>query len=73
MYIDVGDLVGTRIDPTKTGIVTKKRASNNCQTLSRHAEKISFGFQFVYYVYFSGDDLEQGPYYQSELQLKQHL
>ena len=72
MHYDVGDLVRPAFQPQRLGVVVKKNAANKTDKMSEHAVKISLGCSYVYYVYFSDEGAERGPYYQSELSLEQH-
>jgi len=68
MHYNVGDLVVSSNIPQRIGIITRKKLPNF--SISSHGDQILRGCQYVYYVLFSGEDKESGPYYASELRMK---
>jgi len=69
MYLNVGDLVKTKQNLDKVGVVVKKSNSNS-NAMSPHAKSVLAGCPHVYYVYFPNEGC-LGPYHQTELLLTQ--
>lgn len=70
--MNVGDLVRSRINNNKVGIVVDKRLANEGLTTSVHAQHIIKNYPLVYYVYFSGEG-KTGPHMESDLVLQQNF
>jgi hypothetical protein len=68
--MNVGDLVRSRFDRGKVGIVVEKKMSNEGLTKSMHTQHIISVYPLVYYVCFSGEG-KSGPYMESDLVLQQ--
>lgn len=70
--MNVGDLVRSRINNDKVGIVVDKRLANEGLTTSVHTQHIIKNYPLVYYVYFSGEG-KTGPHMESDLVLQQNF
>lgn len=70
--MNIGDLVRSRINDSKVGIVVDKKLANEGLAKSVHASHIINSFLLVYYVYFSGEG-RTGPHMRSELILQQNF
>lgn len=68
--MNIGDLVKSRLNNDKVGIVVDKRIANDGLTSSFHARHIINNYPLVYYVYFSGEG-KTGPHMESDLVLQQ--
>lgn len=68
--MNIGDLVHSRLNYNKVGIVVDKKIANEGLTKSIHARHIINSLPLVYYVYFSGEG-KSGPYMESDLILQQ--
>ena len=70
MRYQVGDLVVKRTDDTRFGVVVQvDKANSRSLMISRHSQQHLKNAPDIYYVFFSKTGYE-GPYYTSELRLK---
>jgi hypothetical protein len=69
MRLEVGDMVQSR-SHGKVGVVIRSRPSNGNLTDSLHAHHLVSSYPQVYYVFFSEDEPEAGPFYSDDLHLK---
>lgn len=68
--MNIGDLVRSRFNRGKVGIVVEKKMPNEGLTTSLHTQHIISVYPLVYYVCFTGEG-KTGPYMESDLVLQQ--